>query len=542
MDEKDGEKIFQEMASKRKGRNTPYNEIFHMLQNNKESLFPVLVQKTKDEDDGIRAFSCLLLGETSDPAAVPVLIESLKDDTQNVGRTAVNAICKIGISSAQFEIIMEKLDSYDPNERAAAAQLLGKLKDPSAVPSLVKKITDEDWWVRVCASEAIAMIGDCSVVPALIEITNDPNCRYHAIQALGELRNKSAAPAIIDFLKDEQDNVRCYAAEALGKINEATTASALYDVLGDDCGNVRFFAAWALGEMQDEAATPKLIYLLDQEDDWQGSRGAAEALAKIKSPLAISALIRKIGEINQGFPYIIGLIKSVGEPAIPYLIEALKDKDLVGRTEAAKMLMEIGFAKVPELKDRILTLLILGKTDTVAAMREDAVPYLIEALKNMDQTVRCSAAKALGNIGDISVVPILIDTLKDKNSEVVESAAFALGRLGDVKAVPALIEALKDKTKIVQFGVANALNEIAGSMANKGDHISALKIIKETTLTIIKFYPVKDRYSWQQRRQELSEWNSLAEQIHDKMNSEKKRFPVKHQPVRTVRKQVRING
>jgi len=52
----------------------------------------------------------------------------------------------------------------------------------------------------------------------------------------------------------------------------------------------------------------------------------------------------------------------------------------------------------------------------------------------------------------------------------------------------------------------------------------------------------KDRDSLKERRKKLAEFESLAQQIHDKMNPDKKKFPVKHQSVRTDRKKVIRSG
>jgi HEAT repeat protein len=64
-----------------------------------------------------------------------------------------------------------------------------------------------------------------------------------------------------------------------------------------------------------------------------------------------------------------------------------------------------------------------------------AVPALINALKNGTDGVRSSAANALGTIGDISAVPALIDALKNENEEVRKSATWALGNLLNILGV-----------------------------------------------------------------------------------------------------------
>lgn len=126
------------------------------------------------------------------------------------------------------------------------------------------------------------------------------------------------------------------------------------------------------------------------------------------------------------------------------LIEALKRKDIVVRTRAAKALGEIGDAR--------------------------AVESLIQTLKDEPRYVRGEAARALGQIGDKKAVEPLIQALKDKgalNRHVRERAARALGQIGDEKAVEPLIQALRlDEWLTVREGAIEALGKM-GEPAQK---------------------------------------------------------------------------
>jgi len=66
------------------------------------------------------------LGEIKDPAAVPPLIEALRDEDSNV--------------------------------RRQAAETLGEIKDPAAVPPLIEALRDKDSDVRAAATRALGRI------------------------------------------------------------------------------------------------------------------------------------------------------------------------------------------------------------------------------------------------------------------------------------------------------------------------------------------------------------------------------------------------
>jgi HEAT repeat protein len=86
-----------------------------------------------------------------------------------------------------------------------------------------------------------------------------------------------------------------------------------------------------------------------------------------------------------------------------------------------------------------------------------AVPALMEALKDRDERCAPGGGGALGKIGDPQAVPALMEALKDRDENVRRAAAEALGKIGDRQAVPALLEALKDRNEDVRQAAAEAL-------------------------------------------------------------------------------------
>lgn len=86
--------------------------------------------------------------------------------------------------------------------------------------------------------------------------------------------------------------------------------------------------------------------------------------------------------------------------------------------------------------------------DALARIGDPAVPALIETLRDPDPSIRAQAAKAFARMGPKAApaVPELILALNDDEREVRQGAARALGQIGPgaEEAVPALIKALKD--------------------------------------------------------------------------------------------------
>jgi len=151
-------------------------------------------------------------------------------------------------------------------------------------------------------------------------------------------------------------------------------------------------------------------------------------------------------------------------------------------------------------------------------LREPAVPALINALKNPGGNVWLGAFEVLLKIGE-PAVPYLIDALKSASPGMRSDIARILGKIGDVRAVPVLISILEDNSFSVQSNVYSGLSELALILLKKEEYSCSLKIVKALTSYVRKEYEgKKDKKSLKKRRKKLAPLESLAQQIYDKMN------------------------
>jgi energy-coupling factor transporter ATP-binding protein EcfA2 len=78
---------------------------------------------------------------------------------------------------------------------------------------------------------------------------------------------------------------------------------------------------------------------------------------------------------------------------------------------------------------------------------EKAIPRLIQAFRNSDESIRCSALEALGRIGSEKAIPILIEAFND-HASVRCSAEEALRKIGSKKAVDELNKAQENSSPV----------------------------------------------------------------------------------------------
>ncbi|MHC4497509.1 MAG: HEAT repeat domain-containing protein [Planctomycetota bacterium] len=254
----------------------------------------------------------------------------------------------------------------------------------------------------------------------------------------------------------------------------AVELNQLIEKLSSSDGVERAMAAYRLGEMGEKAAAaaPQLIELLKE-----GHTGQYLAVSKKEGSdeLEVSSFwtgriiteqdLVRANSSGSACWVAAAALRQIGRPAVPALIEALKQNSYELRMHVCEILGDIGDPSAFEallemMKDRDYNV----SARAIAAVRKinhpDTVERLIEALKDDNQYLRQSSAEALGYIKDAKAVGPLIDTLKDKDENVRINAAKALAWINDPRALEPLLEMLRDQSEYVRPAVAGALGSI----------------------------------------------------------------------------------
>jgi len=131
-------------------------------------------------------------------------------------------------------------------------------------------------------------------VPTLVHMLGDTRWFVvrNATDLLGEMKVKSAEPALLLLLEHADERVRKSAANAL--INLGTTAGfrAVCEMLQAESPKTRAHAAMALASRRDERSTAQLRTVLADEPDTEVQLALLAALGKIATPAAVEQLIR----------------------------------------------------------------------------------------------------------------------------------------------------------------------------------------------------------------------------------------------------------
>jgi len=236
---------------------------------------PALVAALDQSDDGLRMAAIKALRGIGDRAALPGLRSALErgvtpaaalrwaiahlegndaevlallDDLHaagEVGQAAREELRRVWLSEPGR--VIGVLRHGREARRARAADALGLIGDPAAIPDLLAALGDAEASVRGHAAAALGRIGDRRAVGPLIGLLREPDVwlRWAAADALGSLGDPVAVlPLLEAWIGAEHELLLSAAAEAIRRIG---SAEALRAALDDPRQDIRQAARYMLG-------------------------------------------------------------------------------------------------------------------------------------------------------------------------------------------------------------------------------------------------------------------------------------------------------
>jgi HEAT repeat protein len=449
-----------------------------------------LIEAVENQSRYVRQQAALALGDFNDPRVVKPLTVALKDSSIEVREAATKSLRKIQNPDAA-EPLFEALHDKDEDVRAEAAHVLGMYKDPQVINKIIRSLDNQNHWVRTGAARALEQLVHPRAMEKLVKLLGDEyaDVRQAAAQSLEQYHwrphnDKEAAKYCV--AKQQWDKCAEYGKNAIEPLVVALNghnpeirrqASGLLTTLKWEPANDQAKGSFCVARKDWEncvsigkAAIPALIHEL-QSDQWRDRTNAADTLAKIHDPEAISALINALQEDNNAdvrVAVVEALATYKQKQVVPPLIKALDDHNRNVRKSAARVLEksmpyyrklndpQISKAFVAALQDnnrgvRLVAARLLGELQDPATA--DA---LIGALEDVDTDVRIAAKKSLYKIKDNRAIDSLVAGLKADKPEVRSEVIGALSKYQDHRA----IEPLLDSNADVRIEAINALSKL----------------------------------------------------------------------------------
>ena len=392
-----------------------------------ESAVEALVPLMQDRDESVRKAAAEAVARFGplDEAATETLAEGLESPDTVIRAQTAEALGTIGAAAEEVApALVEAMTDDNDRVRAKAVEALGKMGESAAsvaVPGLVRALRDQDNWVSALAAEALGQMGESAdgAIPALVRSLAhlNPQVRGNAAEALGRLGPAAAGArvALEKAVGDEDGGVRAQATRALGAIGKPTRSSAGLVLAGFEDADplVRAAAVESVGlwgEPTDEALAGLLLLLEDAND--QVKVEAAKILPRLAgaTPEVIDGLCRRLLDDDSAWVQVhaalaLGRLGAAAVSAGGPLLLAAQTGEVGVREQAMRAIAMIQPPETPQalvagLKDACGDIRVVASAGWMkaAAIPDEAIPALVDALRDPEIQVRANAAHALARL------------------------------------------------------------------------------------------------------------------------------------------------
>jgi HEAT repeat protein len=242
------------------------------------SAIPALRAAAHDPETEVRRAIAAAFGKCGGADTIEDLLSLLHDSAGNVRNQAVcciDDICALkpsppALGPAVPRLIGElivALDDRDSQVAAFAGRSLEHFADPRAIPGLISALSREGAPVRVVV-DALRAFGELAM-PGLRQAANEPNVllRLRAIDLVARYGGDEDAAFIAGILRDPTPDTRLRAIEHIGYGLQQSplVLEALIERLRDTEEDIALAAIEALGEIAKPSAAPHLIECLKVE-------------------------------------------------------------------------------------------------------------------------------------------------------------------------------------------------------------------------------------------------------------------------------------
>ncbi len=397
---------------------------------------------------------------------------------------------KTNIDETEKVKLIDKLDSKSWRERKDAVEALQKTTS-DVIEEILIRIKDNHKNLNILNSALQVLLGHTErVIEALHSLikSNDKDLRIYAAQTLGEVKDPEAIPILINALNDPDKNVVYHAIESLGKLKAYEAIDKLIEIALQNDFFTSFAAIDALRNMGEKILLLYIEKLIENEIFYpiliesmrdMGDDTSISTLLRIleKKPENVfdvcEAIVKIFERYQQNYKqgdYIIQLLNNnLNETRKNILVKSLNNQD---HSKFKFLVNVVASINDEEILRSVLTYLsnkdlrkIIIQSFIRSEIRKPKI--LIDQLKTADYDLKIEILRALGNFTDQEVIQTLTDFLEEEDDDLIVSALNSLARIGSREPYHKILNLLKHPSNVVRRTAIAALNSIGHPQMSK---------------------------------------------------------------------------
>jgi HEAT repeat protein len=395
----------------------------------KDKITPYIIPLLKDDHPNIRGAAVYTLTKLDPSKAFPSLLElAFKDEntfTQESYRTTLESI----VNRLPVEYFIIELKNENLNIRRYAAKSLVKVAKKSNIPVLVETLlADKDQVVRMSITEALKNFRETENLPSVMgllknedPIVNKCAVKWLSVFYLFSSENTPELTSSLFALLKKEPTLKEEIEPILAKIVQ--NPSVLLNLLQDNDVTTKIVAIKLLGNLKSKQSAQPLINLLNAQNDLV-LKETIIALSKIKAKDSIALLLNltnhKNAEVRSAVLAALGDLEA--KETFQISTEMLSDSNLYVRKIAVKNLGNLANKDATNILLNLLkkedlsrdAIYALAKTEN----KEIVTTGLLNMLSSQDKNLQRVVILALAELGGKEIFLHLVDRLLVENKEI----------------------------------------------------------------------------------------------------------------------------
>ncbi|MFX1511688.1 MAG: HEAT repeat domain-containing protein [Promethearchaeota archaeon] len=447
-------------------------EVLNALQNFKEFNVIKIANCAQHPDKSVRETLAITLGFNSSQESIKLLRNLIEDNSLNVRLAVINSFNRIGKIDAVVPLYQRYRESSDDTEKKMISQILVVLGQRNESQELID-VFNALFSGKAVEAERLAssLKENTNLLDDLIQ-DKDPQIRLVSLQTIDNRGLKEKQELVVELLTDPELNIRKTAVETLANIGDPSIIPILSTAVEKpENKSIRDVFIHNFIAFADPVAAPALVsFLADEDEDLRNM--ATEAFSKLGKE-AITPLVNALDYDSPTIrSTIVKTLITFKEDVIPAVSEALRSENPIIQKGAIEVLGGVGteeqvktilsYLKSENIGVQCASAWAISKlgTETEKEMVLETTQTLINALNFPAEEIKNIATKAIQSLslGYYEVVEGM-QKLNSTVPETQEQGILMLAQAGTL-SLPALKGALQDSNENVRVNTSKVLSKI----------------------------------------------------------------------------------